>query len=193
MLSNVLGNAFLSVINSVSSISQSWQLWSEGFREGLTMLKRSLIALALVAFIGMPVMAHPAWGYTTWMSWEWQVKTASCSPIQVNMKVVRWADIYCIEGDRTIDLIQVNGATFEGCVDLILCNNFAPLKLMAAFSKNEGAGANAKYYVSLVMKGDSPVYNENSTSLDITTLHLTGQADSTLTLCVRVDNVDPQY
>ena len=157
------------------------------------MLKRSLIALALVAFIGMPALAHPAWGYTTWMEWEWQVKTASCSPIQVNLKVVRWADIYCIDGDRTIDLVQVNGGTFEGCVDLILCNNFAPLKLMAAFSKAVGTGGSSKYYVSLVYKGDARVYNENSTSLDVTVLHLTGAAGSTLELCVRATDVDPQY
>jgi len=163
------------------------------------MLKRILVTLALVAFIGMPAIAHPSWGVTTWETfyYAWQVKNASCGPVQVNMHVVRWADVYFANNDnQQINLVQTNSDTYEACLELLVYVNFSGLKIMAEYVIDVDIAD--KYEVSLVPTippGSPPwhnaVYNENATSLTITTIHLTGNM-LPVTLCIRAIGVDPQ-
>ena len=142
-----------------------------------------------------PVFAHPTWGYgvTTSVSWEWATKNG-CT-VDVKMKVVMWADLYCT---GPLILHQVSGGLFEGCVDVKLCVNFSGINIKAQYVEIIDIADNKDdkdYALALDEKGTGPNYGgwskAPSKSIQVDTVHLSNNL-KLLTLCLKVQNVDPQ-
>jgi hypothetical protein len=164
----------------------------EKYGEGLKMTKRFMAAIVIAGILGLPAMAHPEWGHSSVSThYQWEVRTAGCSPIDVRLHVVRWADVYFADNDnQQIELVQIGADIYAGCVDLEVCVNFEGLKIMAQYSEDIYLGADTKYFISLVPTGNAPIYNEDNTSFLISTMHLTGNSKP-VTLCVKITGVDP--
>lgn len=159
------------------------------------MLKKCLIALVLVALSSAPVFAHPTWGYgvTTSVSWEWATKPG-CT-VDVKMKIVMWADLYCT-GPLVIH--QVDGDLFAGCVDVKLCVNFSGIKIDIQYVEIidiADADKDKDYRIALDDKGTGPNFGDwspaPSDSMHVTDVHLSNNL-RLLTICLEVRNVDPQ-
>lgn len=156
-------------------------------------MKKVLLALAMVAFLATVALADEEWGNTTWVTGEWAKKVPTASPIPVKMKIVRWADItFCDDKDKELVLVQTGEHQWEDCICLNLCVNFPGINIKAEYVDNGTLKylKDAKKYVSLTEDG-SKNYKENSTTLTVTTVHLTGNLND-LTLCVKLTKVDPQ-
>lgn len=175
---------------AISAVLERW------FREGLKMLKKCLIALLLVSFAA-PVMADDEWAYTwgatTTVEWGWATK-AGCE-IDVVMKVVRWADLYCCtEADETLELLQYADHAFKGCVCVKLCVNFEGIAVTASFSELQGVDLTDDYAISIDLPG-APSYsgysNNPSDTYTTSTIYLSG-ANLVLEICLDAINVDPQ-
>lgn len=156
------------------------------------MIKKSLIALVILTIFGGTVHADEDWGVTTAMIWEWAKKDGPTVPIL--MKIVRWADLYLIEGQETLQLMQIGRHEFQACINLAVCNNFPRLQVDATLDPNELAvGPDAEWRI-LVDEGSGGTWSEWGELTDSTVVedvHLTGNW-GLLRLCVGVRNVDPQ-
>ena len=154
------------------------------------MLKKSLIALALVAFLGLPAMAHPNWGYSVETIWHWEVKHAL--DVCVKIKVVRWADVYFADDkDKCLVLKQTDGDVFEDCIGLKVCNNFPGVKIMAKFVYTAGDPKVADKYFVKLSGGGKTNEGENKTDIVVDDVHLSNNL-MPLELCLRATGVDPQ-
>lgn len=155
------------------------------------MLKKSLIALALVAFLGLPAMAHEDWGYSIETILHWDCKPASVNPIPVKMKIVMWADVYWDQKDKQVVIVQTEGDTFVGCANLKVCVNFPGLKIKAEFT--ETVDVAKKWYLSLVPADQSDAFggDNGKTELLVPGIHLSN-ANLKVRLCVKATGVDPQ-
>jgi len=178
------------------------------------MTRKCLIVLTLIALFSGPALAHPTWGVTTAMMWDWAKKEYN---VDVYIKVVRWADLYV---EWAIVLVQqdADGARwakgdFVGCTWIEVCNNFEQLKVDAEVINTE-EGLAQSWYVSLTESathGDvnapanAPAnlkpFELNKTSEVVDdgvdgdggslVLNLTG-SHGWLYLCVKATGVDPQ-
>lgn len=171
------------------------------------MIRKSLIALVILALFAGSVQAHPAWGVTTSMNWEWAKKTTY---VDVHIKIVRWAEL---AAKWAIVLVQQDDTSFEGCTWVEVCNNFRNLAVEAELVNiTENVAQN--WYVSLIevnsMHGDrrdgynpeadgaihpDPDYSGGKEARvvvdDTGRLNLTGY-HGWLSLCVKAEGVDPQ-
>jgi hypothetical protein len=156
------------------------------------MLKKSLIALALVAFLGLPALAHEDWGYSVETIWHWDCKPASVNPIPVKMKIVMWADVYWDQDSHQIVIQQVDGGTFEGCANFKVCVNFPGLKIKGEIT-NKTSGVASKWYLSVGLRNDAPGYggDNGKDELLVPGVHLTGN-NLPIKICVKATGVDPQ-
>lgn len=167
------------------------------------MLKKCLIALAIVAFSGAPALAHQTWGYgvTTTVVWEWDSKPGP--PICVQMKVVMWADLYYEKTNKGVDikclvLKQTQGNNFEGCINMFLCVNFAGIKVAAQYIPDTDIVTtkdNKGYSISIVEAPNGPNWSgyayKPSASVQVNDVHLSNNLQK-LIICLRAKDVDPQ-
>jgi hypothetical protein len=156
-------------------------------------MKKVLLALVMVAFLATVALGDAEWGNTTWVGYTWATKTPTASPIPVKMKIVRWADItFCDDNDKELVLVQTGEHQWEDCICLNLCVNFQGINIKAEYVDNGTIKflKDGKKYVSLTEDGTKN-YKENSTTLTVNTLALTGNLND-LTLCVKLTKVDPQ-
>jgi len=157
------------------------------------MLKKSLIALALVAFLGLPAMAHDDWGYSVETIFHWDCKPASVNPIPVKMKIVMWADVYWDNGDAAdqIVIVQTSGSTFEGCGNFRVCVNFPGLKIKGEITEQQNVAD--KWYLSIGLRNDPAGYggDNGKDELVVPGVHLTGN-NLPIKICVKATGVDPQ-
>lgn len=171
------------------------------------MLKKCLIALALVVFASGPVLADETWGYgvTTTVTWEWDVKRGP--DICVKMKVVMWADLYYCDPDITcIILTQEPGdqtpgqdggnSYFSGCICMKLCNNFPGIDVGVKYIPSVDvtkADKNKGYAISIGTADALPTNwaVQPSDTFHTNDIHLSNGL-LTLKICVRVKEVDPQ-
>jgi len=156
------------------------------------MLKKSLIALALVAFLGLPALAHEDWGYSVETIWHWDCKPASVNPIPVKMKIVMWADVYWDNGDAADQIViqQVDGGTFEGCGDFRVCVNFPGLKIKGEITETQNVAD--KWYLSIDERGQKSYGGDNGKDeMVVPGVHLTGN-NLPISICVKATGVDPQ-
>jgi len=117
------------------------------------MTRKSIIALfAVIALFAGTVQAHPPWD----LQYAWK----AAGSVDVQMYVVRWAEIYGQENG--ILITQQDNGDFIGCTCLQVCVNFNFLRINAKFEAAQlvtsgtspsGVGfkatANAGWYVSL--------------------------------------------
>ena len=174
------------------------------------MLKKCLIALAIVAFASAPALAHKTWGYgvTTTVEWEWDEHPGP--PICVQMKVVMWAELYYEKTNKGKDITclilkQVPNPdptkvsnNFEGCINMFLCVNFAGIKVGVQYKPDVDIVTtkdNKGYSISIVEAPNGPSwsgYAEKPTaSVDVTAVHLSTNLQK-LIICLRAKDVDPQ-
>lgn len=170
------------------------------------MLKKSLIALVLVALCSAPSLAHVTWGYgvTTTITWEWDSKPGPT--IDVCMIVVMWAKLYA---DGCLILHQVDDtgeylSLFRGCKEVELCVNFRGIMVKVQYvpiidvTKNTGNKGNKgeNYRISIDEPG-SPSYSgwkkSPTDEFHVTTLHTTTIGNKVLEICLEARDVDPQY
>jgi hypothetical protein len=174
------------------------------------MLKKSLIALLLVAICSGPALAHVTWGYgvTTTIKWEWDKKPGPDIPVK--MKVVMWANLYFrynSKDHKDLELIlkQQGNGNFYDCIDLLLCCNFEGIKVEGKFVPNADGKKvvttkdNKAFRISVKdghahdahPGGWSDWKEQPSQSLQVNTLHLTGN-EKVITICLEMKDVDPQ-
>ncbi len=159
------------------------------------MLKKSLIAIALLSLLTITVHADPPWPSTP-IYGEPQIIGFEMSEvpmllIPVRMPVVRYASITLPENVDHVNIEQVEGTItgiFEGCIELLICNNF-PNMLLTAYITPLGPITAEKYLVSLNEPDDG--FHEDEDSSLVAQLHLTGDLGSRI-LCARLEGVDPQ-
>jgi len=179
------------------------------------MIKKCLIALTiLLMFGGSVAQAHPAWGVTTAMAYEWAKKEHQ---IQVYMKMVRWAELYVeyavvIVQQSTVDDGPAGWAIgdFWGYTWIEVCNNFtdlrvefeiAPVVTHVAGTWSLSATAST-YHGDGTQPGSPPTtlnpWAENETTMVVDhpadpghVLNLTGN-HGWIYLCVKATDVDPQ-
>lgn len=152
------------------------------------------LAAILTPSLANVLQAQDSWPYTIETIFEWTPKVPVASPVPVYMKIVRWADVFYADSDKKeIELIQVEGDAFEGCVNLSLLVNFAGIRINAEVVDLNviNLKPGGQWLVSLVPCAEPPAFSPGSTYLTVNTIHLTG-AEKCLTLCVRVTGVDPQ-
>jgi len=163
------------------------------------MTRKCLIALAVIALLAGSVQAHPSWGVTTSMNWEWAKKAGPTIPVY--MKIVRWADIYA---QYPILLIQQSEGYFEGCTWLQVCNNFQNLRVDAVLVDLKVVKVK-EWWISLVeypdehaQKGATPPTATPATQYERDKTHeIVGAPNLSsalgwLHLCVKAVGVDPQ-
>lgn len=177
------------------------------FREGLKMLKKSLIALLLVAFASAPAMAHYTWAATTTFIWEWEER--ECMRIPVKMYVVMWAKCYlCDKKKNTLILVQqsdaaaqandrVNAGDFYGCICLELCVNFKGITMAAEFVEDVDVAKKYTIYIdspndSGSDEGEGKGNGDTKASIDEMDVHLTGNNLKPINVCLKAKDVDPQ-
>jgi len=172
------------------------------------MLKKSLIALVLVALCSAPSLAHVTWGYgvTTTITWEWDSKPGPT--IDVCMVIVMWAKLY-VDGCLTLHQVSepsggFDGALFRGCKTVELCVNFRGIKVKVQYipikeiAKNTGDKGNKgnTYRISIDEPG-TPSYGDWKHSptdeIEVTTLHTTSIGNKVLEICLEAKDVDPQF
>ena len=154
----------------------------------LKMLKKSLIAIAVVALLIVTAQAEPPWpsqpiygeviiGY--------ELGEVEMLRIPVRMPIVRWAEI-TTDADH-VNIEQVEAGVYEGCIEIFICNNF-PNMLLTAYISPAGVITAEKYLVSL--DGLPDLKEDEDTSM-VPDIHLTGDLDSRV-LCARLEGVDLQ-
>jgi hypothetical protein len=174
------------------------------------MLKKSLIALLLVAICSGPALAHVTWGYgvTTTIQWKWDPKPGP--EIPVKMKVVMWAKLYFRydtdkHRDKELILKQQGNGNFYDCIDMLLCCNFEGIKVSAKFVPNADGkkvvttkddkgwriSVNEGHAHDAHPGGWSGWAKEPSDSLTVADLCLTGN-EKVITICVEMKDIDPQ-
>jgi len=156
-------------------------------------MKKVILALVTVGSLAVAAQAFQDWT-GQYGAWTWNPKNGQTVPVK--MKIVRWADItYCPDQPQEIVLIETDSdgvGTYEGCVCLKACVNFAGLNVKAEYVHDDNAikfKDGGKKYVSLVAAGDPRSYNEGSTTYTVTSVHLSG-SEKPLDLCVKLTNVD---
>jgi hypothetical protein len=170
------------------------------------MLKKSLIALVLVALCSAPSLAHVTWGYgvTTTITWEWDSKPGPT--IDVCMIIVMWAKLY-VDGCLTLHQVDDSGdylALFRGCKTVELCVNFKGIKVKVQYipiievTKNTGNKGNKgeNYRISIDEPGNPSYSGWKQSPTDefhVTTLHTTTIGNKILEICLEARDVDPQY
>ena len=169
------------------------------------MLKKSLIALVLVALCSGPALAHVSWGYgqTTTITWEWESRPGPV--IDVCIKVVMWAKLYA---SGCLLVHQIDGGLFEGCKEVQLCVNFKGIEIEVQYieitqvSKYHKDNNKGKYYKISIDEVGQKNYNKDwekspTQSIEIDTLHLAtasgGAGNKKLDICLMIRDVDPQY
>jgi len=180
------------------------------------MLKRSLITLALVAFIGLPALAHDPWTtgtiqITTTASQDVFVARPWNGTIEVFIKVVRWADIYfCNNDDQTLVLTQMNdvgnalynasapATTFADCICMKVCVNFAGLVIGVNFTEQSNSPnpkVAVEYYLQATVEGSTYTGSAGASvaTLDVplSQIHLSNNL-AEMQLCLIATGVDPQ-
>lgn len=155
------------------------------------MLKKSLIAIAVVALLMATVQADPPWPsdpiYGDPVIIGYELGEVDMLTIPVRMPIVRWAEITLVDTDH-VNIEQVDPGVYEGCVELLICNNFAPL-LLRAYIFPAGIITAEKYLVSLDYPDDG--FHEDMDSSIVWFLHLTGDLGHRW-LCARLEGVDLQ-
>lgn len=125
------------------------------------MIKKSLIVLTILLMLGGSVaQAHPAWGVTTAMAYEWAKKQHE---VQVYMKMVRWAELYVEYAITVIQQITEEPGTgidngwnvgdFVGCTWVEVCNNFYQLHVDAEIVPVPQNNVAEHWYLSLTESG----------------------------------------
>ena len=179
------------------------------------MLKKCLIALAIISMLaGSVAQAHPSWGVTTAMAYDWAKKKAS---VDVYIKVVRWAKIYT---KYAVVLTQQQDGSFCGCTWIQVCCNFKNLRIDAKLVLSDTDNVNnlaekwflamlyaagedgpldldnpptgvpcvGQQYVQVIGKGPAVV---DKATMVLAGPHLTGSL-AYVQLCVKAMGVDPQ-
>lgn len=154
------------------------------------MLKKSLIAISVVALLIVTAQAEDPWpsqpiygeviiGY--------ELAEVPMIRIPVRMPIVRWAEITLPKNVDHVNIEQVDPGVYEGCIEIFICNNF-PNLLLTAYIYPAGVITAEKYLVSL--DGLPDLKEDEDTSL-VPDIHLTGDLGSRV-LCARLEGVDLQ-
>lgn len=98
-----------------------------------------------------------------------------------------FAAIMCEDQDNPELLLEQNGTTCEGCINLRIVNNL-PLNVKATVVAAENMNLPSAWFVKLNEPGEKQVFQRTMTSNKISDLHQPGEAGD-LQLCVRVQGV----
>lgn len=164
--------------------------------------------LALVLRANVPVLADSAWSYTwgatTAAEWGWANKPGLTVPVEA--KIVHWVEMYyCSEADKTMELHQIGGHEYTGCVCIKVSVNFAGLLITASFLEhyddpatidvNEAIDVTDEWAIAIDVDGTGPSYsgysNNPSDSVALNEPHLAGN-EALLKICLTARNVDSQ-
>jgi len=160
------------------------------------MLKKSLIAIAVVALLIVTAQADDPWPttpiYGDPVIIGYELGEVEMLRVPVRMPIVRYAQITLPKGVDHVNIEQVGEEVgiFEGCIEILICNNFPNMLLTAYINPVDPVAVTADtYLVSLDYPDDG--FHEDEDSTLVTDVHLTGDLGSRV-LCARLEGVDPQ-
>ena len=149
------------------------------------MSKKTLIAIAVVAMLAVAVQAHDPWPVI--------FEPKQVAEIPVLMPIVRWAEVTALCDHINVEQIT-DTDDFEGCCDLEICNNFAPMDLTATIT-TENPGGDPFHTVAqeylIDLSGPVDPWHSPSDTTTIYMPHLTGDL-AHRTVCVKLEDVDMQ-
>jgi len=155
------------------------------------MLKKSLIAIAVLALLIVTAQADEPWPSQPKMGWVQigvELGEVEMIRIPVRMPIVRWAEITLEKDVDHVNIEQVDPGIYEGCINLLICNNF-PNMLLTAYIYPAGIITAEKYLVSLDWPDDG--FHEDMDTTLVRRVHLTGNLGHR-ELCARLEGVDMQ-
>jgi hypothetical protein len=155
------------------------------------MLKKSLIAIAVLALLIVTAHADDPWPsspiYGDPQIIGYELAEVEMIRIPVRMPIVRWAEITLEEDVDHVNIEQVEPGVYQGCINILICNNF-PNMLLTAYIYPVGPLTAERYLVSL--EGPGGLVEDEATSM-VWDVHLTGNLGSRW-LCARLEEVDLQ-